>query len=184
LEELLGSVMVHQVTDHGDRLVEWVGEGSLDVAFVAIANQMRLPSTATAVPVARDRLSVLSTPEVSLGSRRKPFAGLDVIAYTYDMSTAALHRRLAELGARPRTAATAETAVRMGRLLRWPIVLPRGLATSYADPQDRVSTGAVPGRLTLFMVTRRPTPLELVAAATRLPARLGLEPASMSTGGT
>ncbi|MDM4718959.1 LysR family transcriptional regulator [Micromonospora sp. WMMA1363] len=184
LEELLGGVAVHQVTDHGDRLVEWVGEGSLDVAFVAIANQMRLPSTATAMAVARDRLAVLSAPDVPLGSRRKPFAGLDVITYTYDMSAATLHRRLSELGARPRAAATAETAVRMGRLLGWPIVLPRGLATSYAEPQERVSTVAIPGRLTLFMVTRRPTPIELVATVTSLPARLGLEPASTSTGDT
>ncbi|WP_433216540.1 LysR family transcriptional regulator [Microtetraspora malaysiensis] len=180
LEGLLGDVTVHQVTDHGDRLVEWVGEGSLDVAFVAIANQMRLPSTVGALPVARDRLAVLIPPGVPLGSGRKPFAGLDVVAYTYDASTATLHRRLSELGARPRTAATAETAVRMGRLLRCPIVLPRGMGISYAEREEQVSTVAVPGRLTLFMVTRRPTPPQLMAAADRLSARMGLEPASES----
>ncbi|WP_214416277.1 LysR family transcriptional regulator [Sphaerisporangium fuscum] len=180
LQELLGEVTVHQVTDHGERLVEWVGEGSLDAAFVAIADQMRLPGTVKGVPVARDRLAVLTPPDVPLGSGRKPFAGLDVVAYTYDTSTATLHRRLSELGGRPRAAATAETAVRMGRLLRCPIVMPRGLGLSYAEPQERISAVAVPGRLTLFMVTRRPAPPDLTAAVSSLPARLGLEPASES----
>ncbi|MEV0151844.1 MULTISPECIES: LysR family transcriptional regulator [unclassified Nonomuraea] len=180
LEELLGEVTVHQVTDHGDRLVGWVGEGSLDVAFVAIANQMRLPGTVRASPVARDRLAVLVPEGVRLGSGRKPFAGLDVVAYTYDTSTASLHRRISELGGRPRVAATAETAVRMGRLLRCPIVLPRGLGISYAEPQEQVPTMTLPGRLTLFMVTRRPTPPELTAAAAGLADRLGLEAASDS----
>ncbi|MEV0194894.1 LysR family transcriptional regulator [Nonomuraea sp. NPDC050691] len=142
LEELLGEVTVHQVSDHGDRL------------------------------------AVLIPAEVRLGSGRKPFAGLDVIVYTYDTAAATLHRRVCELGGRPRRAATAETAVRMGRLLRCPVVLPRGLGTCYAEPQEQVSAMTLPGRLTLFMVTRRPTPPELTAAAAGLPARLGLEPAS------
>ncbi|MCP2347279.1 LysR family transcriptional regulator [Nonomuraea roseoviolacea] len=178
LEDLLGEVTVHQVADHGDRLVEWVGEGSLDVAFVAIANQMRLPATVTALPVARDRLAVLLPAGARLGSGRRPFAGLDVVAYTYDTSTATLHRRVSELGGRPRRAATAETAVRMGRLLGCPVVVPRGMGVSYAEPGEEISAMAIPGRLTLFMVTRRPAPAGLTAAAAGMAARLGLEPAS------
>ncbi|MBM7489713.1 DNA-binding transcriptional LysR family regulator [Micromonospora luteifusca] len=176
LEELLAGRTVHQVTDHGDRLIDWVGEGSLDAAVVAIANQMRLPGTVSALPIGVDRLAVLTPPDVTLRAGRRPFAGLDVIGYTYDTSAAALHRRLSELGARPRAAATAETAVRMGRLLRCPIVLPRGLGLAYAEPQERVGAVAVAGRLMLHLVTRRPTPPALARAALVLPARLPLDP--------
>ncbi|MFU8853731.1 LysR family transcriptional regulator [Micromonospora sp. SL1-18] len=175
LVDLLGDVTVQQVTDHGDRLVEWVGEGSLDAAFVTIANQLRLPATTTAAPVAGDQLAVLTPPGVRLGTGRRPFAGLDVVAHTYDPSADALHRRISALGARPRPAATGETAVRMGRLLDCPVVLPRGLALAYAAPNEQVSTAPVPGRFTLFLVTRRPTPSALAAVVDELADRLGLE---------
>ncbi|MET8352089.1 MULTISPECIES: LysR family transcriptional regulator [unclassified Micromonospora] len=175
LDVLMDDSTVNQVTDHGDRLVEWVGEGSLDAAFVAVANQMRLPTTVSAVPVASDRLAVLTPPAASLRKGRRPFADLDVAIYTYDMSTDTLHQRLSGLGARPRTAATAETAVRMARLLGCPAVLPRGLGLAYAQDGDRVSAAPVPGRLTLFMVSRRPTPAALAAVVNRLAGRLGLQ---------
>ncbi|MFD2767124.1 LysR family transcriptional regulator [Micromonospora eburnea] len=177
LVQLLQDTTMHQVTDHGDRLVEWVGEGSLDAAFVTIANQLRLPATATASPVASDRLAVLTPPGVRLGTGRRPFAGLDVVAHTYDASTEALHRRLAKLGARPRPAVTGETAVRMGRLLACPVVLPRGLALAHAAPDEQISAAPVPDRFTLFLVTRRPAPAALAAVTGALADRLGLDPA-------
>ncbi|MEU7690570.1 LysR family transcriptional regulator [Microbispora hainanensis] len=174
LDELMDGATVDQVTDHGDRLVEWVGEGSLDAAFVAVADQMRLPATVSATPVATDRLAVLTPEGAPARDGRRPFAGLDVVAYTYDMSADTLHQRLSGLGARPRAAATAETAVRLARLLRCPAVLPRGLGLAYAQEGDRISAAPLPGRLTLFMVTRRPAPHELTAMAGPLPGRLGL----------
>ncbi|MFC9281111.1 LysR family transcriptional regulator [Streptomyces collinus] len=176
LEELLDDATVHQVVEHGDRLTADVGEGSLDAAFVAVANQMRLPTSVSAVPVGSDGLTVLTPADVTVGTGRRPFAGLDVVAYTYDMSTDAMHERLSELGAGVRTAATAETAVRMARLLRCPAVLPRSLARAYAQQADRLSPAPLPGRLTLFMVARRPPAHELAAVAPRLPALLGLRP--------
>ncbi|MET7969553.1 LysR family transcriptional regulator [Micromonospora sp. NPDC005305] len=178
LADLLREATLHQVTDHGDRLVEWVGEGSLDAAFVTVANQMRLPATATATPVAADRLALLTPPGVRLGRGRRPFAGLDVVAHSYDPSADALHRRLSALGARPKPAATGETAVRMGRLLGCPVVLPHGLALAYAAPDERVAPAPVPGRFTLFLVTRRPVPAALAAVVGQLADRLGLEPPS------
>ncbi|MFS4091550.1 LysR family transcriptional regulator [Streptomyces sp. AF1A] len=174
LDELVDGATVHQVVDHGDRLTASVGEGSLDAAFVAVANQMRLPATVSAVPVGSDRLAALTPAGVSVSKGRHPFAGLDVVAYTYDMSTEALHERLCELGARPRTAATAETAVRMARRMKCPAVLPRGLGRAYAQEDDRLSPAPMPGRLTLFMVSRRPPAQELAAVVRLLPARLGL----------
>lgn len=175
LEQAMVDVVVSQTADHGDRLVEWVGEGSLDAAFVAVANQMRLPATVGAVAFASDRLAVLTPPGVTLAAGRRPFADHDVICHTYDMSTSALLSRLSELGGRPRVAATAETAVRMARALGCPAVLPRGLALAYAAAADQVAPVAVAGRLTLFMVTRRPTPPEFTAVAPRLAGRLGLK---------
>ncbi|WBB69147.1 LysR family transcriptional regulator [Micromonospora sp. WMMD812] len=180
LEELMGDSIVNQVTDHGDRLVEWVGEGSLDAAFVAVANQMRLPATVSAAPVATDQLAVLTPPATSLNPGRRPFADLDVVAYTYDMSADTLHQRLSSLGARPRTAATAETAIRLARLLGCPAVLPRGLGLTYAQEGDLMSAAPLSGRLTLFMVTRRPAPHEFAAVLSPLPRRLGLQPAPVT----
>ncbi|MBP2706766.1 hypothetical protein JOL79_23445 [Microbispora sp. RL4-1S] len=84
---------------------------------------------------------------------RRPFADLDVVAYTYDMSAATL---------------------RLARLRKCPAVLPRGLGLAYAQEGDRVSAVPLPGRLTLFMVTRRPAPHELTAVVKPLPGRLGL----------
>ncbi|MFI2652000.1 hypothetical protein [Micromonospora fulviviridis] len=44
-----------------------------------------------------------------------------------------------------------------------------------ADPDEEVSTAPVPGRFTLFLVTRRPTPPALAAMVGELADRLGLE---------
>jgi hypothetical protein len=60
-----------------------------------------------------------------------------------------------------------------------PAVLPRGFGLAYAQ----VSAVPVPGRLTLFMVTRRPAPPELAAVVSRLPGRLGPTPAQVGRPG-
>jgi hypothetical protein len=147
---------------------------------------LRLPATVGAVPVALDRLAVLTPAGVTTGRGRHPFADRTVVAYTYDMATEALHRRLSELGGRPRAAATAETAVRLARRLGCPAVLPRGLALAYAGTGERVTAAAVTGRLTLYMVTTRPTPPEFAPLATLLHTHLGLDgplpPAAGKTG--
>jgi len=43
LHVALPDLRTSQVVDHGPRLVDWVAEGSLDAAFVAIAGQIELP---------------------------------------------------------------------------------------------------------------------------------------------
>ncbi|WP_163508998.1 LysR family transcriptional regulator [Fodinicola acaciae] len=176
LSQLLSSTTLHQVTDHGDRLVEWVGEGSLDAAVVTIADQLRLPAAATAVPFASDRLALFTPPGVRVGAGRRPFLGLDVVTHSYHPSSEAMHRRLSELGARPRPATTGETAVRMSRLLGCPAILPRGLAVAYAAPDDKLTQAPVQARFTLFLVTRRPSPPALAAVTGELATLLGLAP--------
>ena len=103
--------------DHGRRLVEWVAEGSLDAAFIAIAGQMDLPKGVTSRVVGTDRLAVLSPVSCDLRStERRHFVGRTVVTYTTDHSGEELDRRVVGLGATPHRAATAETAVRTGTI--------------------------------------------------------------------
>ena len=141
-----------QVTDHGPRLVEWVAEGSLDAAFVAIAGQMELPRGVTHQVVGMDPLAMLVPATCDLRSAgRRQLAGRVVVTYTIDHSGEDLDRRLVALGAIPNRTATAETGVRLGRMLGNPVVLPRSLLRAYLAEGDRElspevrRSSAVPG---------------------------------------
>lgn len=146
-----------QVVDHGPRLVEWVAEGSLDAAFVAIASQIELPKGVTAQTVGVDRLGVLVPFTCDLHSaERRQFAGRTVVTYTTDYSGEELDGRIVALGATPYRAATAETAVRLGRLLGHPVVLPRSLLRAYLGAEDRELVTSRFGGPRLSLVTRVP----------------------------
>ena len=57
LHVALPHIRTSQVVDHGPRLVEWVAEGSLDAAFVAIAGQIgAAPKGVTSQVVGVDRI--------------------------------------------------------------------------------------------------------------------------------
>ncbi|MFI1994134.1 LysR family transcriptional regulator [Actinoplanes sp. NPDC020271] len=164
---------VTQVTDHGDRMIGWVAEGSLDAVVVAIADQVTLPPGVVATPIGRDSHAMLFPAGVAgPGRGRRPYRDRVVIVYTIDMSSPVLRDRLTALGAEPRHAATAETAVRMARSLRVPALMPRCLARMYADPADLVATAPIRNTLRLALVTLGPPP-DAVHPAT-LAARLGL----------
>jgi DNA-binding transcriptional LysR family regulator len=138
LHVALPHLRTSQVTDHGPRLVEWVAEGSLDAAFVAIAAQMELPRGVTHQVVGLDPLAVLVPATCDLRSMgRRQLTGRAVATYTIDHSGEELDRRLVALGAIPNRAATAETAVRLGRMLGNPVVLPRSLLRAYLIDGDR-----------------------------------------------
>ena len=93
---------ISQVVDHGPRLVEWVAEGSLDAAFIAIAGQMELPKGVTSRVVGVDRIGILVPASCDLrSSDRRQFAGRTVITYTIDYSGEELDRRVVALGASP-----------------------------------------------------------------------------------
>ena len=125
LHVALPHLRTSQVTDHGPRLVEWVAEGSLDAAFVAIAGQMELPEGVTHQVVGMDPLAMLAPATCDLRSAgRRQLTGRVVVTYTIDHSGEELDRRLVALGAIPNRAATAETGVRLGRMLGNPVVLP------------------------------------------------------------
>lgn len=156
LHVALPDLHTSQVVDHGARLVEWVAEGSLDAAFVAIADQMELPKGVTHQVVGVDPIALLAPATCDLRSAsRQQFAGRVVITYTVDRSGEDLDGRLVALGAIPTRAATAGTAVRLGRMLGYPVVLPRSLLRVYLAEGDR-ELGVRFGGPRLSLVSRVP----------------------------
>jgi DNA-binding transcriptional LysR family regulator len=148
-----------QVVDHGPRLVDWVAEGSLDAAFVAIAGQMELPKGVTRRIVGVDRFGILAPASCDLrSSDRRQLVGRTVITYTVDHSGEELDRRVVSLGATPLRAATAETAVRMGRLMGCPVVMPQSLLRAYLRDSDRELATSRFGGSRLSLVSRVPIP--------------------------
>ena len=170
---------ISQVVDHGPRLVEWVAEGSLDAVFIAIAGQMDLPKGVTSRIVGTDRLAVLSPASCDLRStERRQFVGRTVVTYTTDYSGEELDRRVVGVGATPHRAATAETAVRMGRLLGLPVVLPRALLRAYVSDGDRELATKRFGGTRLSLVNRVPTAPHWKSALPVLRRELGLSTAA------
>lgn len=171
-----------QVVDHGPRLVDWVAEGSLDAAFVAIAGQMELPKGVTRRIVGVDRFGILAPASCDLrSSDRRQLVGRTVITYTVDHSGEELDRRVVSLGATPLRAATAETAVRMGRLLGCPVVMPRSLLRAYLRDSDRELATTRFGGSRLSLVSRVPTPPHWAQALPIIRRELDLARTSRST---
>lgn len=158
LHVALPDLRISQLVDHGPRLVGWVAEGSLDAAFVAIAGQIELPKGVTGQLVGVDRIGVLVPATCDLRSTdRRHIAGRTVVTYTIDYSGEELDARVVALGATPYRAATAETAVRLGRVLGHPVVMPRSLLRAYLTESDTELVTPRFGGPRLSLVTRVPT---------------------------
>lgn len=150
-------IRISQVVEHGGRLVDWVAQGELDAAFVAIAGQIELPKGVTSRVVGVDRIGILVPDSCDLQSTgRRHFAGRSVITYTIDHSGEELDRRVVGFGATPLRAATAGTAVRLGRLLGQPVVLPRSLLRAHLTDGDRELASPRFGGARLSLVNRVP----------------------------
>lgn len=175
LHVALPDLRISQLVDHGPRLVGYVAEGSLDAAFVAIAGQIELPKGVTGQVVGVDRISVLVPSTCDLRSTdRRQISGRTVVTYTTDYSGEDLDGRVVALGATPHRAATAETAVRLGRLLGDPVVLPRSLLRAYLLDSDRELATARFGGPRLSLVTRVPRAPYWADAAPFVGRELGL----------
>jgi DNA-binding transcriptional LysR family regulator len=175
LHVAMPQIRTSQVVDHGRRLVERVAEGELDAAFVAIAGQIVLPKGITGRVVGLDRIGVLAPANCDLRSTdRRHLAGRTVITYTSDQSGEELDRRVVGLGATPHRAATAETAVKLGRLLGHPVALPRSLLRAYLTENDRELATKQFGSLRLSLVTRVVIPPEWKRALPLIRRELGL----------
>jgi DNA-binding transcriptional LysR family regulator len=158
LHVALPHIRTAQVVDHGPSLVESVAEGELDAAFVAIVGQMELPRGVTSQVVGVDRIGILAPASCDLRSTdRRHFTGRTVVTYTIDHSGEELDRRVVGLGATPLRAATAEAAVRLGRLLGHPVALPRSLLRAYLSDSDREFATPRFGGPRLSLVNRVPT---------------------------
>ena len=164
-----------QVVDHGPRLVGLVHEGSMDAAFVAIAGQIELPKGVAREELGLDRIGVLVPAMCDLQSTgRRELAGRTVVTYTTDYSGEELDGRVVALGATPYQAATAETAVRLGRLLGHPVLMPRSLLRTYLTDSDRELATPRFGGPRLSLVTRVPAAPYWKTALPHIRAELGL----------
>jgi DNA-binding transcriptional LysR family regulator len=175
LDEALGGI--DQVVDHGDRLVAWLDEGTLDAAVVAIADQTELPRSLRAHRVGADELVVVLPKGVRpprAGSL--PFRDTEVVFASYDAGSARIRRSLAAAGAQPRHAATILTALATARRRGCPAVVPRSATHGPASKGagDRVRPLPWRYRLRLDLVLpRRPLP-GLAGCAAGVREALGL----------
>ncbi len=139
LEELMPEVPLEQHVDHGGNLVLRVNEGTLDAAFVAIADRLTLPRGTTARVVGRDRLTCFLPRAVAPPpGTRHPFRDTEVVYVTYDLGADSVHARLAALGAIPRRAATSDTVLATARRQGMPAVIPRSATIAGLRAGERV----------------------------------------------
>jgi molybdate transport repressor ModE-like protein len=146
---------VEEVADHGPLLLEWLAEGTLDAAVVAIVDQVEMPAGLRAHRIGTDELVLLLPRGVSIGvSRRHPLRGTTVEYATYDASQLAVHRSLTNLGASPHRAATVPTALATARLRGCPALVPRS-AVGAARPGELTVEPPFRNRLALSLVLPR-----------------------------
>lgn len=169
-----GDVVASQYVDHGDRLIELVGEGSLDMAVVGLAEQLELPRGVTATPLGRDRLAAFVPDGVARPSgRKRPFVG-PVPYHCVDLAGSEVERRIGALGGTARGAATAEVSILLARQGRTVALLSRAIAELYRRPGEQVVASPVPVAFSYHLVTRLPVPPLVRRLAPRLAARMGL----------
>ncbi|AJT40918.1 LysR family transcriptional regulator [Psychromicrobium lacuslunae] len=144
-----------QRVDHGLQLVDWVAEGSMDAAVVAIAEQMTLPQGVRAERIGFDQLVVFvprgaPTP----GSGKQPLKGLQMPTASYDLRQDELRSRIIALGATPRPGATIVATMRMARLSKHAALVPRSAAVNDLHPGEQLLDLPFRWRLTLSLVAR------------------------------
>jgi DNA-binding transcriptional LysR family regulator len=162
----LAGVVVDQVVDHGHHLVDWLDEGTLDGAVLAIADQMDLPRSIRRHRLGTDELVLVlprGVPGPSGGGR--PLRGRAVVFSTYDASGDAVQRRLVDLGAVPTRAATVQTALGVARRRSIPAVVPRSICLP--GPRERMVDLPWRHRMVLhLLVPRRADPAVVAVGAT------------------
>jgi DNA-binding transcriptional LysR family regulator len=173
VDDALDPVVVDGVVEHGNRLIDWLDEGTLDAAVLAIAGQVELPRTLRRHRIGTDDLVLLLPPAVPAPrDPRHPLRGRVVVFASYDADVESLRRRLVAAGAEPRSAATVQTAIGIARLRGWAAVVPRS-ATS-GPGKARVVELPWRQRLVLDLVTSRRAEPELVALTTPIRSALSL----------
>ena len=175
LDEHLTGFAVEQRIDHGPQLVEWVAEGTMDAAFIAIADQLTLPPGVTAHTVGYDRLVLFLAAGVEPPRRGKqPLKDRQVAYSTYDMGSEELRSRLIALGAHARRGVTLGTTIAMARRRRHLALLPRSAVADWLLTGERVLPAPFRYRLTLSAVTGRNPPAAVLDVLPRVRRELGL----------
>jgi DNA-binding transcriptional LysR family regulator len=169
---------IDQVVDHGDRLLAWLDEGTLDAAVVAIADQTELPRSLRTVRIGGDVFALVLPHGVRAPhAGSQPFREVDVVFATYDASSARIRQSLAAAGARPVRAATIPAALATARRRGCPAVVPRSATTApvWKKSGDRVRPLPWRHRLRLDLVLPRRPQAGLVPTAAVLRDELGLD---------
>ncbi|WP_188835285.1 LysR family transcriptional regulator [Flexivirga endophytica] len=177
LDALLPEVAIEQRQDHGPTLVQWVAEGTMDAAFVAIADQVTLPSGVVAHPIGLDPLALFRAAGVQpMSSGRMPLRDRPVIVSTFDLRLDELLDRLQRLGADARRGVTLATAISMARRRGHLAVLPRSAVAMDLHPDEAIDRLPFRMSVQLTMITgRRPDP-RLLGITGALRKELGLRP--------
>ncbi|MFG1910020.1 LysR family transcriptional regulator [Kribbella sp. NPDC048928] len=158
LDADLPDLEIEQQVDHGQFLVERVAEGTMDAAFIAIAEQMTLPRGTVARRVGRDELVLFIPPGARPPGRgRQPLKDRPVVFSTYDRGIEDLRTRLAALGANPRRGVTLSTTIAMARRRAHLALIPRSALATELRPGEHLTPAPFRYRLTLSVVTT-PTP--------------------------
>jgi DNA-binding transcriptional LysR family regulator len=170
----LVGLRVEQHVEHGDRLVEWLDEGTLDAAVLAIADQTELPRSVRRHRIATDELRLLLPTGVPRprGSKR-PFKDRPVVFATYDAGAESIRSRLVALGAAPNRAATVQSAVAMARRRHCAAVVPGSLVITRG--RERVVDLPWRHRLPLDLLVPRRSDAAVVAVLGSLRRELGID---------
>lgn len=149
---------IEQQVDHGHFLVERVAEGTMDAAFIAIAEQMTLPRGTIARRVGRDDLVLFVPSGVDLpGHGKQPLKDRLVAFSTYDRGSEEVQSRLVALGAAARRGVTLGTTVAMARRRSHLALVPRSALATELRPGEQLVPAPFRYRLVLSVVTS-PTP--------------------------
>ena len=175
LDADLPDLDIEQQVDHGHFLVERIAEGTMDAAFIAIADQMTLPRGTVARRVGRDELVLFVPPGARPPGRgRHPLNARPVAFATYDRGIEDIHARLAALGALPRRGVTLSTTVAMARRRAHLALVPRSALATELRPGEHLTPAPCRYRLTPSVVTSPPPPRPLIQYLPRLRATLNL----------
>ncbi|GAA1573161.1 LysR family transcriptional regulator [Kribbella sancticallisti] len=175
LDAELSDVDIEQHVDHGEQLAALVAEGTMDAAFIAIADQMVLPRGTVARPVGRDELVLFVPAGVEPpGSGKFPLRERDLPFSTYDRGADEIRARLIALGANARRGVTLGTTVAMARRRSQLALIPRSALSHELAPGERLIPAPFRYRLTLSLVTGTTPPTRLVDLLPQLRQTLNL----------
>lgn len=139
---------------------------------------MAMRTTPATCMVAPAPISAITAPPLSIPSDDPPVAATCCVAKAVRRSGPLV---CSVISATPQPAATVETAVRLGRLLGYPVVLPRSLLRAYLSDGDREFPTSRLGGPRLSLVSLVPTAPHWKSALPLVRRELGLSVAPSLT---